>query len=151
MSFVDSDQRLGSAQRWAVALGDLDGDLDTFMAVASGHPNQVWLSDGTGVFSDSRQQLHSSLAHGVSLGDLDGDGDLDALTAHGNRRGGSSGGKIWLNDGLGHFVKGDLELGNTSSSGTALGDLNGNGDLDAFIAHGDLWQENGASYPTRCG
>ncbi len=152
-TFAEHDQSLSPASVHIhdLALGDVDGDgdPDAFMAVASGDPNQVWLNDGTGAFSDSGQQLRSSLAHGVSLGDLDGDGDLDALTAHGDPWRGSSGGTIWLNDGTGRFDKSDLNLGNLYSSYTALGDLDGDGDLDAFIAHGETGQENGGELPNK--
>ncbi|MEA3439763.1 MAG: FG-GAP-like repeat-containing protein [Chloroflexota bacterium] len=148
-TFVEHTQSLcpASVHIHDLALGDVDGDgdLDAFMAVASSHSNQVWLNDGTGAFSDSGQQLHSSLAHGVSLGDLDGDGDPDAVTAHGG--GGSSGGKIWLNDGPGEFGESDLTLGNLYSSAIALGDLDSDGDLDAFIAHGDQSNESGGGMP----
>jgi WD40 repeat protein len=124
-------------------LGDLDGDgdLDVFMAIASGHPNQVWFNDGTGLFTDSGQQLHSTLGHGVALGDLDGDGDLDALMANGALSGSAS--TVWLNDGQGNFVDSGLRLGNAKSYGVALGDLDGDGDLDAFVAnnsqHNVVW------------
>jgi hypothetical protein len=132
-----------------LALGDLDGDgdLDAFTAVASSHPNQIWLNDGGGAFSDSSQQLYSSLAHGVSLGDLDGDGDLDAVTAHGDPWRGSSGGNIWMNNGTGQFVRSNLTLGDLYSSANALGDLDSDGDLDIFIGHGDQAEENGGGIP----
>lgn len=132
-----------------LTLGDVDadGDVDAFMAIASGDPNQVWFNDSAGAFTDSGQRLRSSLAHGVSLGDLDGDGDLDALTAHGDRWSGSSGGQIWLNDGTGLFDQSSLTLGNLYSTKAGLGDLDGDGDLDAFIAHGETWQENGGGLP----
>ncbi len=150
-AFGEHDQNLSSASVHVhdLALGDVDGDgdLDAFMAVASGDPNQVWLNDGTGTFSDSGQHLRSSLAHGVSLGDIDGDGDLDALTAHGDPWRGSSGGKIWQNDGTGRFDQSDLNLGEMYSSAVALGDLDGDGDLDAIIAHGDLSSESGGGIP----
>ena len=83
--FVDSGQRLDSnlvnVRNSDVALGDLDGDgdLDAFVANdqswsgQTGHPNQVWLNDGTGNFINSGQALGTLKSMSVALGDLDGD------------------------------------------------------------------------------
>ena len=73
-------------------------------------------------------------------------GDLDAITAHGDPWRGS-GGKIWPNDGRGYFTDSGLRLGDWYSSNVALGDLDGDGDLDAFITHGETWQESGGGLP----
>jgi hypothetical protein len=133
-----------------LALGDVDGDgdLDAFMAIASGDPNEVWLNAGgvqggtLGTFSDSGQRLPGPLAHSVSLGDLDGDGDMDAFVAHGDPWRGSSD-TVWLNDGgvqggtPGTFTDSGLRLGELASYAVGLGDLDNDGDLDAFVAHSD--------------
>ncbi|HSR32462.1 MAG TPA: SUMF1/EgtB/PvdO family nonheme iron enzyme, partial [Anaerolineae bacterium] len=149
-TFADSGHPLtaASVHVHGLALGDVDrdGDQDAFLAVASNHANQVWLNDGAGAFVDSGQELPGSLAHGVSLGDLDGDGDLDAITVHGDTRRGS-GGRVWLNDGAGLFMASDIQLGDRYSLSVALGDLDGDGDLDAFVAHGDTWQDKGGGQP----
>jgi hypothetical protein len=132
-------------------LGDVDGDgdVDAFMAIASGDPNQVWLNDGTGAFSDSQQPLSSFLTHGVTLGDLDGNGDLDAVTSHGDPNRSSWGGKLWLNDGSGHFENSGLELSDQYCTSSAFGDLDGDGDLDIFITYGDQANDNGGGIPNK--
>jgi hypothetical protein len=138
--FADSGHFLTTAafHIHGLDVGDLDGDgdLDVFLALASGHPNQVWFNDGQGVFSYSGQQLASALGHAVLLGDLDGDGDLDALMANAASSAGAPN-TVWLNDGQGSFADSGLRLGNGISYGLALGDLDGDGDLDAFAANND--------------
>jgi len=141
--FVDSDQLLGSSTSYDVELGDLDGDgdLDAFVAnqefvtATTREPNIVWVNDGSGTFSDNGQLLGDSLSRAVSLGDLDHDGDLDAFVA--NR----FANRIWLNQGgaqsgaAGQFVDSGQALGNLNSHHATIGDLDGDGDLDAFVAN----------------
>ena len=145
--FSDSGQELGNSQDSGVSLGDLDGDgdLDAFVA-NSGDPDAVWLNDGSGVFTSSGQDLGGSLSSGVSLGDLNGDGHLDAFVANGD----SQPNKVWLNDGNGDglFTDSGQALGDSKSESVALGDLDGDGDLDAFVGNyyeqpDKIWTNNG--------
>jgi hypothetical protein len=149
-NFSDSGQRLDGSQGGGVWLGDLDGDGDLDAYVANGNvsggvrnePDRVYLNDGTGKFTDSGQRLGTSLSRKVELADLDGDVDLDAFVTNGVIRDGNvveQANEVWLNDGTGVFTAGQ-ELGNAVNNGVALGDIDGDGDVDALV--GNNGQDN---------
>jgi surface protein len=143
--FQDSNQTLGTYNSLDVSLGDLDGDgdLDAFVVNDDGQANRVYVNQGgaqlgtEGQFQDSNQTLGTYNSQDVSLGDVDGDGDLDAFVANddgqANRvyvnQGGAQGGTI------GTFLDSGQPLGNIASYGVSLGDVDGDGDLDAFVAN----------------
>lgn len=135
--FADNGQDLSTAGGAAVAAGDLDndGDQDAFVVGAAGA--SAWFNDGPttpGQFTQSDQTLNDSAGHAVGLADFDGDGDLDAAVL------GASGGVLWINQGgtqngqLGEFVASSQDLTATAGLDGAIGDLDGDGDLDAFLA-----------------
>ena len=143
--FTSSGQALGDENGMAVALGDVDGDSDLDAWVGLQFGNRLWLNQagrqgGTpGSFEDSGQNLDGDpfSSTGVAIGDLDGDGDLDAFLAK------AIVGEIWLNQaGLqggaqGMFLRSSQNLGpndNAISRKIALGDFDGDADLDAFVA-----------------
>ena len=72
-----------------------------------------------------------------AVGDLDSDGDLDVFVATSEDRPRTPSlattNKVWLNDGSGTFSL-NSELASTDSSAVALGDLDGDGDPDMFVA-----------------
>jgi len=141
--FSTSGQSLASPESSSVALGDLDsdGDLDAFVTNWNGNPDQVFLNDGNGIFTDSGQMLGNWFGTAVSLGDVDKDGDLDALVAN-NGESSDNAPVLWLNDGTGMFTDSTQRLGFTNAYAAVLGDLDGDGDLDAFIANSS---HNGAN------
>lgn len=74
----------------------------------------------------------------LALGDLDGDGDLDAFMAKTTEQCQDndyirlSAYRAWWNDGAGNFTIGQSKLEAPSVLNLALGDLDGDGDLDAL-------------------
>jgi hypothetical protein len=136
---------------YSVSLTDVDGDGDADAVVGNGpgntdyagEPNAIWLNDGAGHFTDSGQRLigHGTswdVTHAVALGDLDGDGDADILFGNAIQAPNT----VWYNDGTGRFefhreypMQSANEIGYSLSAAVALGDLDGDGDLDAYVGN----------------
>ncbi len=152
--FIDSGQSLDSFDSRSVKLGDLTGDGHIDAAV--GHQSvSIYRNDGHGFFPFGQHTLprvpitgragdpSTGLSY-IALDDLDGDGNLDIFSAT------CCGGALvqpefrplpaedtfWLGDGEGRFEQTRQPLAQTGSNAVALGDLNGDGFLDAFIASG---------------
>lgn len=74
----------------------------------------------------------------VKFGDFDNDGDFDFVRTRVAVDGLSNlnASEIWFNDGNGNFTL-HQSFGNTPSRDVEVGDLNGDGDLDLYIANGE--------------
>lgn len=152
--FRDSGVRLGVSRGLSVSLADLDGDsdLDAFITVEY-EGNEVWFNDGEGNFTDSDQRLGHAYSSSADLGDLDGDGDLDAFISNGTWDGDEPN-EVWFNDSIGNFTDSGQRLGNHWSNDSALGDVDGDGDLDAYVgndAPNELWLNDGTGFFTDSG
>jgi hypothetical protein len=122
---------------YSVAIGDVDGDgdLDLVAANSQGNSVSVRLNNGSGTFGGGSDVSVGSAPFSVAVGDVDADGDLDLLTANNNSSGGPGTASVRLNNGNGTYSGGqDVSVG-LSPYCLALGDVDGDGDVDFFTAN----------------
>ncbi|OGU57038.1 MAG: hypothetical protein A2V66_05610 [Ignavibacteria bacterium RBG_13_36_8] len=95
------------------------------------YPTVLYLNDGTGSFTDSDQQLNVTKWARIETADLNNDDYLDAFIPNFQLPN-----EVWLNDGTGNFEDTGLRLGGIAGTPScAIGDLDGDGDLDVFVAN----------------
>lgn len=132
-----------------VAIGDVDGDglVDIYFCRLDG-PNVLYKNLGKWKFEDITNAAgvgcSQQYSTGAALADIDGDGDLDLLVT--SVEGPNAG---FINDGTGKFTAIPDAAGISSETGAstmALADIDGDGDLDLYIANykkktaKDIWE-----------
>ena len=149
ITFLDSGQNLGgNASSVDIALGDVDGDGDLDAVVGTFFADsRVWINQGgsqagtPGTFLFSDQNSGYAFSYGLALVPIDAEPGIDAFVTRG-----IGPDNVWLNGGTGQFSDSGQELGNDGGFDVALGDLDGDDDLDAFVANNGadkVWLNNG--------
>ncbi|NKB68874.1 MAG: T9SS type A sorting domain-containing protein [Candidatus Latescibacteria bacterium] len=124
----------------AVLAPDIDSDGTADLLIGNGGPdgaqNLLFLNDGTGFFTDATDRLPArrDTTQDVEWGDIDNDGDADILL------GNEDANRLLINDGSGTFAEGDpaalpLRQAIEETREADLGDIDGDGDLDAYFAN----------------
>jgi hypothetical protein len=146
--FEISNQKLGNYISSNIYLKDInaDGYLDLLQCnyhTPDGvpfaiYPAQLYLNDGTGNFTLKTIAYNLTyITPDASILDLDNDGDMDIYLNHGHRSADlSRKSEILFNDGQGNFSSSTVNLTLVPTSATVFGDLDQDGDLDAFLACG---------------
>ena len=122
----------------SAAWGDMDddGDLDLAVGALGGRASRLYRNTGKGTFeriTEGDFVTAPSAAYTVNWADVDNDGDLDLL--QGNWGAASY---LFLNRGDGTLVRtvvGDLGRTIGYASSATWGDVDGDGDLDAYVGN----------------
>ncbi len=130
--FTDSGQEVGSSDTCDVRLADINGDgsLDLWVGNSSNSVNEVYWNDGHGRFTQKiLLGTPGNETKGLGVADLNNDGYPDLIAGDWN-----GGVRIYANIAgvqVSPFGKG---LGPDRTSFVAVGDIDGDGDLDILAA-----------------
>ncbi|MBO1320769.1 CRTAC1 family protein [Acanthopleuribacter pedis] len=155
-SFRDATAASGlivSADVYGATFGDpdRDGDLDLMLAYwAEHHQDYYWRNDGTGRFTPADEAVGISAALAdtnaftPSFSDINNDGWPDLLVVADFRTT-----TYFINRGGGFFVEGDrTPITDGNGMGSAVGDIDNDGDLDWFVSSVGVVEGNPNQDPT---
>ena len=128
--FAGPQNYLAGNQPNFIAIGDLDGDGKSDLAITNFQDLSILYNDGAGTLLSPVSFSTGSQPTWVAISDLNGDGKADLAVA--NEQGGGL--AILLNLGNGSFVSASYPAGSAPGSG-ALGDLNGDGKPDIAVVN----------------
>ncbi|MFT5048836.1 MAG: adhesin/invasin [Chlamydiales bacterium] len=129
----------GAAVALSIAIGDLDNDGRADVIIGTEGNDQVWLGNGSPIFTGSTTLPVLEPTAGLALADLDRDGDLDIIAA------GADALRVHRNDGSGAFPSEPASYG-TGPSAVVAADFDRDGDIDVLAAHDGanrLWNNDG--------
>jgi hypothetical protein len=165
--FVDATREAGLAY-WGhgkcVALGDFDGDgwLDLHLSIVYA-PNRMFRNNGDGTFADvttATGVAGSGDAHGAAFADINNDGSMDLFVANCAESVSVSRGTtaqrnhLWWDEAEVAFAdmaaKTSVDGGEGNRScGVAIGDIDGDGLVDIFVARGGYEESTSVLYRNR--
>lgn len=113
--------------------GDGDQDLLRLLSTDEGEVAELYLNDGSGVFSPTTTNITGRTSGALCTGDIDADGDVDVLVTGAFE--GASSTELYLNDGSGEMVsfsENDI-FAQLSVGQNSFNDFDNDGDLDILI------------------